>query len=44
MPARDGGRFVFDLVILSDLTAQPMPLLHLRSLWVALVNLSPWPG
>jgi hypothetical protein len=38
-PETKGGRLIFDLTVMSDLTAQPMPILRLRGLYLAVTDL-----
>lgn len=40
-PVTTGGTLLFDLAVMSNLTAQPMPILRLRSLFLALANVTP---
>lgn len=44
LPSTTSGTLLFDLTVMSNLTAQPMPILHLRRLYLDLVNIEPSPA
>jgi hypothetical protein len=40
-PSTQGAAFFFDLTIMSDLTARPMPVLHISNLTLPLTQIDP---